>query len=185
MVRAAGCAEPALEGLVEALDLALGLRMVRGAVLLADAEVGEQVLEGVVAAREARGVDRAVVGERGRGPAMFLACRAERGHHVVTVDPAEGRAAEQVAGVVVEPGAVLDLGLVRKAPVGHVGLPQLVGRVGLEAVPRAARTLAWLGHDQARGMEDPSDRRGRWDAGALLARGARRWSPGRHRGPRR
>ena len=53
-------AEPALEGPMEAFDLALGLGMVRGPVLLADAEVGEQVLEGVVAAREARGVDRTV-----------------------------------------------------------------------------------------------------------------------------
>jgi len=38
---------------VEALDLALGLGMSRGAVLLADAEVGEQELEGVAAAGEA------------------------------------------------------------------------------------------------------------------------------------
>ena len=45
--------EPALQGLVEALDLALGLGMPWGAVLLADAEVGEQVLEAVAAAGEA------------------------------------------------------------------------------------------------------------------------------------
>ena len=50
--------EPALEGLVEALDLALGLGMARRPVLLADAEVGEQVLEAVAAAGEARRVDR-------------------------------------------------------------------------------------------------------------------------------
>ena len=55
--------EPALQGLVETLDLALGLRMAGMAVLLADAQVGEQVLEAVAAAGEARGVDRPVVGE--------------------------------------------------------------------------------------------------------------------------
>ena len=63
-------AEPAFEGLVEALDLALGLRVGRRSVLLTDAEVGEEILEVVAAAGEARGVDRAVVGERGFGPAV-------------------------------------------------------------------------------------------------------------------
>ena len=43
-------AEPALEGPMEVFDLALGLGMVRGPVPLLDAEVGEHVLEGVVAA---------------------------------------------------------------------------------------------------------------------------------------
>ena len=49
---------------MEALDLALGLGVVRGSVLLLDAEVGEQVLEGVVTTGEARGVDGTVVGMR-------------------------------------------------------------------------------------------------------------------------
>ncbi len=159
--------EPALERLVEALDLALGLGMPGCSVPLADAEPGEQVLEGVVAAGEARGVDRAVVGERGRGVAMRLTRRAEGGHHVVAIDPVEGRAAEQVAGVVVEPGADLDLAPVRESPVGHVRLPDLVGHGGLEAVPRAARALAWLGRDEARGTEDAPDRRGRGRVQAL------------------
>jgi hypothetical protein len=48
--------EPALQGLVEAFDLALGLRMVGMAVLLGDAQAGEQVLEVVAAAGETRGV---------------------------------------------------------------------------------------------------------------------------------
>ena len=43
--------EPAFQGLVEALDLALGLGMPGRPVLLADAEVGEQVLEAVAATR--------------------------------------------------------------------------------------------------------------------------------------
>ena len=103
--------QPALEGLVEALDLALGLGVARRPVLLADAEPGEQVLEAVAAAGEARRVDRPVVGERGGGPAVGVAGRGERGDHVVAGDPPEGRAAEQVAGVVVEPAEQISTSL--------------------------------------------------------------------------
>ena len=49
---------------MEALDLALGLGMPGRPVLLPGAEVGEQVLEGVVTTGEARGVDGTVVGMR-------------------------------------------------------------------------------------------------------------------------
>lgn len=59
------CGEPALQGLVEAFDLALGLGMAGMAVFLRDAEVGEQVFEAVTAAGEARGIDRAIVGQGG------------------------------------------------------------------------------------------------------------------------
>ena len=44
---------------------------------------------------------------------------------------------------------------------GHVGLPDPVGRVSLEAAPGAARALVWLGRDEPRGMQDPPDRRAR------------------------
>ena len=52
--------EPAFLGLVEAFDLALGLGMAGVAVLLGDAEAGQQVFEAVAAAGEAGGVDRPV-----------------------------------------------------------------------------------------------------------------------------
>ena len=159
--------EPALEGLVEAFDLALGPGMAGRPVLLADGEVREQGLEGVASPGEARRVDRAVVGERGGGPAVGVAGRAERGHDIVVADPPKGPAAEQVAGVVVEPRADLDLAPIGQAPVGDVGLPQLVGRRGLEAQPRAAWALVRLRRDQPRGMEDAPDGRGRWDRPAL------------------
>ena len=71
--------EPALEGLVEALDLALGLGMPGCPVLLADAEVGEQVLEPVAPAREARRVHRTLVRERGRRPAGHPGSPGRRG----------------------------------------------------------------------------------------------------------
>ena len=74
--------EPAFEGLVEAFDLALGLRVVGVAVLLGDAEGGEEVFEGVAAAAEPRGVDAAVIGQ-GRGwQAVFVDGVAEAGDDV-------------------------------------------------------------------------------------------------------
>lgn len=59
--------ELALQGLAETLDLALGLGMAWGSVLLTDAQVGQQVLEAVAATGEARRADRTVVGACGRG----------------------------------------------------------------------------------------------------------------------
>jgi hypothetical protein len=52
--------EPAFEGLVEPLDLALGLWVAGAAVLLGDPQGREQVLEGVLAAGESCGVDASV-----------------------------------------------------------------------------------------------------------------------------
>ena len=153
--------EISLESLVEALDLALRLRMGRRAVLLSDPEIGEEILEVVAATREARGVDRAVVGERGGRPAVGVARGSECRDDIVARDPGAGRAREQVTGVVVEPADDLDLGPVREAPVGEVGLPELVGRGRLEADRGAARALVRLGHDEARCVEDAPDRRGR------------------------
>jgi hypothetical protein len=54
------CSEPLLEGLVETLDLALGLGVVRGAVLLRDAKVVKEHFEGVRAAAKAGGEHEAV-----------------------------------------------------------------------------------------------------------------------------
>src|SRR5579875_846902 len=64
--------EPALLGLVEALDLALGLGMSGRAVLLPDAEDREQVLERIAPAGEPGRVDAPVVRQRARRRAVFL-----------------------------------------------------------------------------------------------------------------
>ena len=50
---------------------------------------------------------------------------------------------------------------------GEVRLPDPVGRRRLEAVPGAPRPLVRLGHDEARGVEDPPDGRGRRDGQGL------------------
>jgi hypothetical protein len=54
------CSQPAFQGLVEAFYLALGLGMARMAVLLRDAEAGQQVFEAVAAAGEPGGIDGAI-----------------------------------------------------------------------------------------------------------------------------
>jgi hypothetical protein len=47
--------------------------------------------------------------------------------------------------VVIEEVEDLDVGAVGQRPVGRVGLPALVGQLGLEATPRALRSLLGLG----------------------------------------
>ena len=129
--------EPFLQGLMEALDFPLGLRVVRGAVFLGDAQGVELVFEGVAAAPaagQAGGVDHAVVGQgRGREP-VFGGAGQERGHDGGDGERFEGGAGEQVAGVVIEEVQDLGVGSVGQGPVGEVGLPAFVGLVGFEAV---------------------------------------------------
>jgi len=55
--------EPAFEGLVEAFNLALGLRVVGMPVLLGDAQGCDEVFERVAAASEFCGVNPAVIGQ--------------------------------------------------------------------------------------------------------------------------
>ena len=97
-----GC-EPALQSLVKAFDFALSLRMVGVAVLLRDAQAGEQVFEAVAAAGEAGGVDRPVVCEGGVRKSVGVGCGQEGGDHVLTADPWPSNGGEKVSGVVIEP----------------------------------------------------------------------------------
>jgi hypothetical protein len=72
-------------------------------------------------------------------------------------------AVQDVAGVVVEPGEDLDVGVVGEPVVGEVGLPTLVGHRGLEADVGGLRTLLRRGGDQALASQDPRDGRDRDD----------------------
>ena len=57
---------------MEPLDLALGLRVSRGSVLLADTEQRQQVFERVATTTEAGGLDASVVGQSaGRGAVLI------------------------------------------------------------------------------------------------------------------
>ena len=102
------CGEPAFLGLVEPFDLALGLGVERMPVLLGDAQGGQQVLEGVAAAAEAGGAGAPVAGQGRRGQPVSVASLQERVDDDFAGDRGMGAAAQQVAGVVVEP--VDDLG---------------------------------------------------------------------------
>ena len=84
---------------------------------------------------------------------------AEGGHDVLAGDRGVGGQAQGVAGVVIEPGQDLGVGAVGQGPVGEVGLPALVGQVGLEAQVAAFRAFAGFGGDQPFAGQDPPDRR--------------------------
>ena len=140
-------AEPVLHGLLEALDLALGLGVVRLAVLLLDAEAAQLVLEGVAAAfaaGQAGGEDHAVVGQGGGRDAVLRAGGAEGLQDGGAGDPGVGGDGQGVAGVVVEPGQDLGIGPAGERVVGEVGLPALVRH----ARPRTGcrtTSAAWTG----------------------------------------
>ena len=52
----------------------------------------------------------------------------------------------------------LDLGPIGELPMGDVGLPHLVGHLGLEPYERAPWSLLGLGCDEAPAAEDSPDR---------------------------
>jgi hypothetical protein len=139
---------------------ALGLGVEGVAVLLGDAEGGEEVLECAAAAAEAGGVNAPVVRERRRGQPVGVAGLQERVDDDFAGDRGPGAAAQQVTGVVVEPVDDLRVGAAAQGPVGEVGLPALVGLGGLEAPAGGAGPFAGLGGNQAGGVQDPADRRG-------------------------
>jgi hypothetical protein len=112
--------EPAFECLMPALDLALGLRMAGVTVLLRDTQGREQVLEAVLPADEAGGVDAAVVGQCGRREPVFVDVVAEAGQDVIAGDAAVGGAGQQQSGVVIEPVQDLDVAAVGQGPVREV-----------------------------------------------------------------
>jgi hypothetical protein len=78
-------------------------------------------------------------------------------------DRVPGAGGEQVAGVVVEPVDDLRVGAAGQGPVGEIGLPALAGLGGGEAQAGGAGPLTGLRGDQAGGVQDPADRRGRRD----------------------
>jgi len=93
----------------------------------------------------------------------------ELGDHDVAGDSWVCGAADEVAGVVVEPVEDFYVGAVGQVPVGEVGLPAFVGLGGLEPVVGGARSLSGLGDDQGSGVQDAADGRGRGCAVALFA----------------
>src|SRR5205085_4281787 len=116
---------PALEGLVEPLDLSLCLGVAWGPVLLANTEQRQDVFESVAPTGEPGCVDASVIGQgRGRRP-VFVHVVEEYGHHAIACDGLMRGAGEQIAGVVIEPVEDLHIGPVSQPAVDEVRLPHL------------------------------------------------------------
>jgi len=145
-------------GLVEALDVAARLGMVRRRVLGHDAQALELRLEQHLAPAWPPCEDRAVVSEQAGRQAMTGGGRPERAHDIGGLDRPEGVGGEEQARVVVDDIEDLDVGPVGQAPVGRVGLSQLVGQRGLEPDERRARPRVGLGRDRV--MAPEAARRG-------------------------
>jgi hypothetical protein len=152
-------AEPLLHGLLEPLDLALGLGVVGLRVLLDDPESAELGLEAVAGAGalaapgQAGGEDDAVVGQRGDRDLVRCNGFPEGPDDDGAGDPVVRGDREGVAGVVVEPGQ--DLAVRARSAVGsgesvvgEVGLPALVGLLGGEPDVGRVRSLLRLRRHQ-------------------------------------
>src|ERR1700736_1825976 len=86
-------------------------------------------------------------GEAGEGVRECL-------NHVVAAHGGVGAAGQEQAGVVVEDVEDFYVGVIGEAPVGDVGLPELVGLIGDEACPGRAGPFVGLGCDEAAFVQD-------------------------------
>jgi hypothetical protein len=116
------------EGLVEALDLAAGLRVVGPRAAVSDAEFAEGDLQGGAAvAALFGGEDGPVIGQRAGRCAPPSEGRGEGVNDVGAGGDGSGLAGDGGAGVVIEDVEDFYLGVIGQAPVRDIGLPQLVG----------------------------------------------------------
>jgi hypothetical protein len=151
--------EPFLLGLLEALDLPAGLRMVCAGVVEPDPEPAELDLQGDSAAAAGEpGEDGTVVGEHAGGDAPAQEGIFEGVDDVGAGDGASGEARQGEPGVVVEDVEDLHRCAVGELPVGGVGLPAFVGLLGGKGAPRRPRSLVRLRGDKAAAGQDPPDR---------------------------
>ena len=147
---------------MEAFDFAAGLGVVGAGVLVVDAEREQLELDGAGPVAGRGGEDGAVVGEHRRGQAVVAAApRWKVSHDVGGFGGHERPGRDQQAGVVVDDVEDLHVGAVGERPVGGVGLPALVGQLGLEPPPRALGPLVGLGGDEPPAGQHPPDRRDR------------------------
>jgi hypothetical protein len=140
-----------LHGLLESFDLAAGGRMVRPGVLLPHAQTVKLCFESVAPALppgQSRREDHAIVRQRRGWNPMDGNGFPEAAEDGPSRDPPMSRDRQSLAGVVIQPGEDLHMGTGgtrrRHEPiVGEVGLPALVGLIGLEA--NRGRTWFHLG----------------------------------------
>jgi hypothetical protein len=119
--------------------------------------------------RDLRATPSLNVGEGGLWQAVTLGGGQEGSDHGLAGDPSVGQGGEQVAGVVIQPVDDLHASAVGQLPVGEVGLPALVGLVGLESPVGAFGSLLRFRGDQPGGGEDAADGgESRWPQALLL-----------------
>ncbi len=109
---------------------------------------GRLELERAPAPSGCRGEHRSVVGEQRRWEPVGRCGFVEARDDVGSLEDRQSLRSDEQTGVVVDHVEDLDLGPGGEAPVGDVGLPPLVGLVGLEPHERAARTFLRLGDDE-------------------------------------
>jgi hypothetical protein len=147
-------------GLLKSLRFALGLGVVRLAVLLPDARAAQLVLEAVAAASAAGqpGSDDHAVACHSRGGRAVGGYGGLEGREYDRAgDPVARGDRQRVPAVVIEPGQDLGTGPVRERVAREVSLPALAGLLGLEPDAGRPRALARLGGDQAAPGEVPAD----------------------------
>ena len=140
--------QPFFQGLMEALNFSLSLRVARGSVLLRDLQGVQQGLEAVAAAfasGEAGGIDQAVVSQGGGREPVLVGGFEEGFADGGTRDGPVSGAGEQVAGVVIKEVQAFGVRAVGQWPVGEVGLPGLVRLRGFEAVQRGFWSFSGAG----------------------------------------
>jgi hypothetical protein len=162
VTRRGSSSEVVLECAVVALDLALGLGAVGLAVFEGDAERGEFDLEAGGCAAVRGGVDRAVVAEHAGRQAVAGRRVEEDAHDVRRGCGGDRDGGEHSSAVVVDDVDDLAADAGVEMPVGHVGLPALVGQCGFGALPARSGTLLGLGGDETSPAQDPMDRRACW-----------------------
>ncbi len=149
---------------MEALDLAAGLGVIGAGVVRLDAEAVELGLEDHAAFAWCAAEDGGVVAEELGRIAVALSSQEEGLEHVWSPNCSKGNRGETKPRVVVDLVEDLDVAAVGQLPVSGVGLPHLVGQLGLKANPRGPRALLRLRCDQAVRLQDSPDGRPRWRA---------------------
>ena len=155
-----------LEGLVEPLDLAAGLRVVGPGVLGADAQ-GEQFEfeDAGHLVLMVRAEDQAVAGEEGFRVAPGGGGLVQGADHVRGPGGGKRPGGDAHPGVVIDDVEHLEHRPASPRDVGDVGLPALVGELGREPPVGAFGALVRLGGDEAPGPQHPPDGGHRWDSG--------------------
>ncbi len=160
--------EEALEGLVEAFDLAASLGVVGRGVLEDDAQALELQFQDDPAPARPACKHRGVVAEERGGQSERIRSGMEDLDHVQSLEGGEGAGGQSDSGLVIEEVQDLDRAAIGQLPGCGVELPGFVGQLGLEADEGSSGSFVRLGCDEALALEDAPDAGDRWQLGNLF-----------------